>query len=88
MEMIDDCEGALTISSLRGPKLAYEDWLAQMEIDFLAGLDDKDAEACLASIQRLGGLKLPFVVRIRTVATLSMFSIGCWVGIVNDREKY
>lgn len=29
-----------------------------MEVDFLAGLDDKDAEARLASIQRLGGLKL------------------------------
>ena len=59
MEMIDDCEGALTISPLLGPKLAYEDWLAQMEIDFIAGLDDKDAEARLASIQRLGGLRLP-----------------------------
>jgi hypothetical protein len=59
MEMIDDCEGALTISSLLGPKLAYEDWLAQMEIDFLAGLDDHDSEARLVSIQRLGGLRLP-----------------------------
>jgi len=59
MEMIDDCEGALTISPRLGPKLAYEDWLAQMEIDFIAGLDDKDAEARLASIQRLGGLRLP-----------------------------
>lgn len=59
MEMIDDCEGALTISRLLGPRLAYEDWLAQMEIDFLAGLDDQDLEARLASIQRLGGLKLP-----------------------------
>src|SRR5215469_1774347 len=28
MEMIDDCEGALTIPSLLGPKLAYQDWLA------------------------------------------------------------
>lgn len=59
MEMIDDCEGALTISPLLGPKLAHEDWLAQMEIDFLAGLDDQDLEARLASIQRLGGLRLP-----------------------------
>jgi hypothetical protein len=59
IEMIDDCEGALTISSLLGPKLAYEDWLAQMEIDFFAGLDDQDLEARLASIQRLGGLRLP-----------------------------
>ena len=58
MEMIDDCEGALTISPLLGPKLAHEDWLAQMEIDFVAGLDDQDLEARLASIQRLGGLRL------------------------------
>jgi HEAT repeat protein len=30
-----------------------------MEADFLAGLNDHDSEARLASIQRLGGLKLP-----------------------------
>ena len=59
MEMIDDCEGALTISSLLGPDLVKEDWLAQMEADFLAGLGDHDFEARLASIQRLGGLRLP-----------------------------
>jgi hypothetical protein len=30
-----------------------------MEADFLAGLNDHDSVARLASIQRLGGLKLP-----------------------------
>lgn len=59
MEMIDDCEGALTVSPLLGPNLANADWLTQMEADFLAGLDDHDSEARQASIQRLGGLGLP-----------------------------
>src|SRR6266849_3310674 len=58
LEMIDDCEGALTISPLLGPDLGNADWLAQMEADFLAGLNDHDSGARLASIQRLGGLKL------------------------------
>lgn len=58
LEMIDDCEGALTISPLLGPDLGNADWLAQMEADFLAGLDDHDSAARLASIQRIGGLKL------------------------------
>jgi hypothetical protein len=58
-EMIDDCEGALTISPLLGPDIANGDWLVQMEADFLAGLNDYDSAARLASIQRLGGLKLP-----------------------------
>ena len=59
MEMIDDCEGALTISPLLGPDLENTDWLAQMEADFLAGLDDQNSAARIASIQRLGGLELP-----------------------------
>jgi hypothetical protein len=59
MEMIDDCEGALTISPLLGPELGNADWPAQMEADFLAGLNDQNSVARLASIQRLGGLKLP-----------------------------
>jgi len=59
LEMIDDCEGALTISSLLGPNLANADWLTQMEADFVAGLNDHDSAARLASVQRLGGLKLP-----------------------------
>ncbi len=59
LEMIDDCQGALTISPLLGPDLANADWLAQMEADFIAGLNDNESAARLASIQRLGGLKLP-----------------------------
>jgi len=59
LEMIDDCQGALTISALLGPDLANADWLTQMEADFVAGLNDHDPAARLASIQRLGGLKLP-----------------------------
>ena len=59
LEMIDDCEGALTISPLLGPDLGNADWPAQMEADFLAGLNDQRSSARLVSIQRLGGLKLP-----------------------------
>jgi HEAT repeats len=59
VELIDDCEGALTISSLLGRDIGTADWLAQMEADFLAGLKDQDSAARLTSIQRLGGLKLP-----------------------------
>jgi hypothetical protein len=59
LQLVDDCTGALTISPLLGRKLKTDDWLAQMEADFLAGLRDSDAEARIASIQRLGGLKLP-----------------------------
>jgi HEAT repeats len=58
LEPIDDCEGALAVSPLLGPDLANVDWRAQMEADFLAGLNDPDSESRLASIQRLGGLKL------------------------------
>ena len=59
LKLIDDCEGALTISPLLGPGLGTSDWPAQMESDFLAGLNDQDSTARLASIQRLGGLQLP-----------------------------
>jgi hypothetical protein len=59
LELIDDCEGALTISSLLARDIGTADWLAQMEADFLAGLNDHDFAARLTSIQRLGGLKLP-----------------------------
>ena len=59
LELIDDCEGALTISPLLGRDIGTADWLAQMEADFLAGLNDLDSAARLTSIQRLGGLKLP-----------------------------
>lgn len=58
LQLVDDCEGALSISPLLSPDLGHTDWLAQMEADFLAGLDDHDPALRLASIQRLGGLKL------------------------------
>jgi hypothetical protein len=58
-EMIDDCEGALTISPLLGPAISNADWHEQMAADFIAGLNDHHSEARLVSIQRLGGLKLP-----------------------------
>src|ERR1700751_2569211 len=51
MKMIDDCEGALTISPLLGPDLGNVDWLPQMEADFRAGLDDHDSPARLARVQ-------------------------------------
>jgi hypothetical protein len=59
LQLIDDCEGALTVSPLLGRELGTADWLAQMEADFLEGLNDHDSTARLVSIQRLGGLKLP-----------------------------
>ena len=58
LELIDDCSGALTVSALLGPDVGNTDWLAQMGADFIAGLDDSGSDARLASIQRLGGLKL------------------------------
>jgi hypothetical protein len=59
LKMIDDCQGALTISPLLGRDLGTSDWPAQMEADFLAGLNDQDSTARIVSIQRLGGLQLP-----------------------------
>lgn len=59
LELFDDCEGALAISPLLGPQLRDFDWRAQMEADFLAGLNDAAAANRIVSIQRLGGLKLP-----------------------------
>src|SRR5882762_5707073 len=59
LELFDDCEGALAISSRLGSNLKDASWLAQMEADFLAGLDDRDPAARIVSMQRLGGLKLP-----------------------------
>ncbi|MFZ0978244.1 MAG: HEAT repeat domain-containing protein [Candidatus Acidiferrales bacterium] len=59
LELFDDCTGALSISSRLGPKVRPSDWLAQMEADFIAGLEGPDAESRILSIQRLGGLKLP-----------------------------
>lgn len=59
LELFDDCEGALAISSQLGSSLKGASWLAQMEADFLAGLNDSDPSARIVSMQRLGGLKMP-----------------------------
>jgi hypothetical protein len=58
LELFDDCTGALGISSRLGEEVRPSDWLAQMEADFIAGLEDSDVESRIFSIQRLGGLKL------------------------------
>jgi HEAT repeat protein len=58
LELFDDCTGALGISSRLGVKVGPSDWLAQMEADFIAGLEDSDVESRIFSIQRLGGLML------------------------------
>jgi hypothetical protein len=53
--MLDDCDGALKVSSLLGSKVSGG-FLAQMEEDFAAGLDDSAADLRIASIQRLAAL--------------------------------
>jgi hypothetical protein len=58
LQLFDDCTGALGISARLGVKVSPSDWLAQMEADFIAGLEDSDVESRIFSIQRLGGLKL------------------------------
>lgn len=57
VELFDDCEGALAISSLLASQVSG-DFLSQIEADFRAGLNDSHPEARLASIQRLAGLEL------------------------------
>ncbi len=59
LELMHDCIGALTVSPLLGRDLESSDWPAQMEADFVAGLNDLDSAARIVSIQRLGGLQLP-----------------------------
>jgi len=54
-ELADDCEGALSVSSLLGPEVSTG-FLSQIETDFGAGLDDSDSAARIASIQRVAGL--------------------------------
>ena len=56
--LFDDCTGALGISSRLGEEVRASDWLAQMEADFIAGLEDSDVASRIFSIQRFGGLKL------------------------------
>lgn len=57
LELVNDCTSAVAVSRLHGRPEAGSDLLAQMEIDFVAGLDDPDPPARLLGIQRLGGLK-------------------------------
>jgi hypothetical protein len=57
-ELVDDCYGAVAVSRVIAPSLRNPDVLAQMEADFIAGLDDPGRAGRLLSIQRLGGLKL------------------------------
>jgi hypothetical protein len=56
LELLDDCEGALAISPFLGSHLKGSNWPAQIEADFLAGLNDSAAANRIVSIQRLGGL--------------------------------
>ncbi len=58
IELFDDCTGALGISLRLGVEVRPSDWLAQMEADFTAGLEDSNVDSRIFSIQRLGGLKL------------------------------
>src|SRR5208282_3049889 len=58
VKLFDDCTGALGISSRFGEEVRPSDWLAQMEADFIAGLEDSDVASRIFSIQRLGGLQL------------------------------
>ena len=58
LELFDDCIGSLGISTRLGPQVKPAGWLAQMEADFMAGLEDPDVQSRILSIQRLGGLKL------------------------------
>jgi hypothetical protein len=59
LQLFDDCIGALGISSRLGPNVEPAGWLAQIEADFIAGLNDPDLQSRILSLQRLGGLKLP-----------------------------
>jgi hypothetical protein len=58
VELFDDCTGALGVSSRLGLRNSRSGWMAQMEADFMAGLEDTDLASRILSIQRLGGLKL------------------------------
>lgn len=55
LEMVNDCDGALRVSSLVGPKTP-DGFFSQMEEDFAAGLNDPDRDLRIASIQRLAAL--------------------------------
>jgi hypothetical protein len=57
LELADDCYGAATVSPLIDPGPPRNGFVAQMEADFSAGLEDPEHTGRLISIQRLGGLR-------------------------------
>jgi HEAT repeats len=57
VELVDGCYGALTVSPLLAPTVSDNSVIAQMEADFVAGLDDSNPAGRVISIQRLGGLR-------------------------------
>jgi hypothetical protein len=59
LELPDDCDGAVPVSSLLGATMEGAGVAAQMEVDFIAGLADPNPRARLTSVQRLGGLRSP-----------------------------
>jgi len=59
LQLVHDCHGALSVSSRLGrDSLQSGDIKDRLEADFEAGVDDSEPDARLASIQRLGNLKL------------------------------
>ena len=56
-QLIDDCYGAVAVSTLEQPVVEGTDVLTQLESDFAAGLEDPDPNERIVSIQRLGGLR-------------------------------
>ena len=58
LELVHDCDGAVTVSRLLAPILDGAELLSHLEADFTAGLDDPDQASRVISIQRLGGLRL------------------------------
>jgi len=57
LELLDDCYGAVAISSQIAPASPHPEIVPQIEADLIAGLADTDPAGRLVSIQRLGGLK-------------------------------
>jgi len=58
LELVGDCDGAVTVSYLLAPMPGGTELLSQLEADFTAGLDDLGQASRVISIQRLGGLRL------------------------------
>jgi hypothetical protein len=55
LKMTDDCVGAMTVAPQLGRKAGDEGWPAQIELDFLAGLESGDPAERVVSLQRLAG---------------------------------